>query len=117
MTSKAIEPRDDGDMEVSVSPLRVGPDYPEPQARVTKWFGTRRVDWCWGEQPDSWKDAHRHWLEVHISPNEIVRQSVHCYDQPAYLEYKGEYYTAFTAYWDGCMPIEQPMKMTQGTDQ
>lgn len=89
-------------------------EFPPAQGRVSKMFGLKRVDWCWGEDPNAWQNQHRHWLEIYQGDQPPVRQMHHPYDKPAYLEDENNHYTAFTQYWDGVLPTEQPLMLTKG---
>lgn len=90
--------------------------FPEAQARVTKYFGTTRVDWCSGESDSRWMDSYVHWLEIHLSPTEIIRENMSNYDSPAHLTFGNASFVGFTGYYEGDMPIEQPLSVQTGND-
>lgn len=88
-------------------------EFPDVIARVTRWFGTKRVDWCYGENSAAWNDPFCHWIEINLG-DRVLRQSMHGYSSPASFEDEGAFYTAFTAYYEGCLPIEQPLQLNVG---
>lgn len=92
----------------------VEPIYPPVQARVVRTFDRKQVAWCWGESSDGWGSAFRHWIEVVFDDRDPIRGAPVGYDNIARLEDEGKTYVGFTAYYDGDLPIEQPMVLGAG---